>query len=138
MKYQTRDFGAVEIEDSKIIEFVQPVFGFEGYRKFTLLFDHEIGPNITWLQSLEEPGLCFILIDPDVVTTDYAPILPADIERLLGAGEYACWAVAAFRENGKATANLKSPILINLETGRGIQVILDQSYPVRFPLAEEV
>lgn len=137
MKYQTRDFGAVELDESQIIEFVRPVFGFEKYHKFTVLCDETIGTRITWLQSLEEPGLCFILADPDAISADYAPILPPETERLLGAGEYACWAIAVIRENGKSTANLKSPILINMESGRGMQVILDQEYPVRFPLVGE-
>ena len=46
-----------------------------------------------------------------------------------------CWVIAVigdtFRES---TVNLKSPIIINHKTNLGMQVILDQDYPIRQPI----
>lgn len=138
MKYKTRDFGEVEIDDAKIVHFAQPIFGFDEYRKYFFLYDEDIGEQFTFLQSAEEPGLCFILFDPSARMPDYAPRLPENIEQILGEGEYECWSVAVIREDFKrSTINLKSPILVNLLTRQAAQIILEQDYPVRCPLLQE-
>ena len=41
MIYKTRDFGEREIPDSKVLIFKQPIFGFDNYTRFTLIFDEE-------------------------------------------------------------------------------------------------
>lgn len=138
MIYKTRDFGPVELEDDKILTFVQPILGFETYKKYALLHDDELGVPFTWLQSLEEPGLCFILADPAALRADYAPRLPATVAQTLGDGDCGCWVITAIPQNPRqATANLKSPVVVNPATRRGMQVVLDQDWPMRQPLWAE-
>ena len=36
MKYQTRDFGEIEIEQERVISFVQPILGYERLTDYTL------------------------------------------------------------------------------------------------------
>ena len=57
MKYLTRDFGEIEIDAGQMLRFRQPLFGFDEYRDYAMLHDPEIGSDIAWLQSLEEPDL---------------------------------------------------------------------------------
>ena len=38
----------------------------------------------------------------------------------------------------KATANLRAPLVVNLRTRKGKQLILQESIPIRFPLLQEV
>ena len=99
MIYKTRDFGEREIPDSKVLIFKQPIFGFDNYTRFTLIFDEEIGEQIVWLQSLEEPELCFLMFDPSVYEGFYKPEITEDVEKCLGAGEYACWVVLSVKED---------------------------------------
>lgn len=137
MIYKTRDFGEREIPDSKILIFKQPIFGFDNYTRFTLIFDEEIGEQIVWLQSLEEPELCFLMFDPSVYGGFYKPEITEDVEKCLGAGEYACWVVLSVKEDfNESTVNLKSPVIINTATGVAAQTILEQDYPVRHPVLE--
>lgn len=137
MIYKTRDFGEREIPDSKVIVFKQPIFGFEDYTRYTLIFDEEIGEQIVWLQSLEEPGLCFLLFNPSTFNNFYKPEISEEDEKLLGAGDYACWTVLALKENfNDSTVNLKSPVIINTTSGIAAQIILEQAYPVRHPILE--
>ena len=137
MIYKTRDFGEREIPDSKVIIFKQPIFGFDDYKRYTLIFDEEIGDQIVWLQSLEEPGLCFLLFNPSQFEDFYKPETTAENEKLLGTGEYACWSVLSLKEDFEtSTVNLKSPVIINSTTGVAAQVILEQDYPVRHPIME--
>ncbi len=137
MIYKTRDFGEREIPDSKVIIFKQPIFGFEDYTRYTMIFDEEIGEQIVWLQSLEEPELCFFLFDPSAFDDFYKPEITEDTEKSLGAGEYACWVVLSVKEDfNESTVNLKSPIVINTATGVAVQTILEQDYPIRHPVIE--
>ncbi|MBR3788711.1 MAG: flagellar assembly protein FliW [Clostridia bacterium] len=137
MIYKTRDFGEREIPDSKVIIFKQPIFGFDDYKRYTLIFDEEIGEQIVWLQSLEEPGLCFLLFNPSQFEDFYKPEITEENEKLLGSGEYACWTVLSLKEDFEAsTVNLKSPVVINSTTGVAAQILLEQDYPVRHPIME--
>lgn len=137
MIYKTRDFGEREIPDSKIVIFKQPIFGFDDYTRYTLIFDEEIGEQIVWLQSLEEPELCFLLFDPSMFEDFYKPEITDDTEKSLGAGDYACWVVLSVKEDfNDSTVNLKSPVIINTTSGVASQVILEQNYPVRHPILE--
>jgi flagellar assembly factor FliW len=137
MIYKTRDFGEREIPDSKVIIFKQPVFGFDDYKRYTLIFDEEIGEQIVWLQSLEEPGLCFLLFNPSQFEDFYKPEITEENEKLLGTGDYVCWTVLSLKEDFEAsTVNLKSPVIINSTTGVAAQILLEQDYPVRHPIME--
>ena len=138
MKYLTRDFGEIEIEAGQVLSFPRPIYGFEEYRGYAVLHDPEMGEEIAWLQSLDEPDLCFVLISSRAVATPYAPQPPDEVEEAIGAGEYECWLIAVIQEDiSKSTINLKSPVFINWRTGLGAQVILEGDYPVRHPLIEE-
>lgn len=137
IKLATRDFGQIQVEEQQVITFVQPLFGFEDYTRYVLLTDSEGGESIAWLQSAEEPQLCFILADPTGLHPAFAPSVPAEVEPRLGEGEIVCWVIATVGQDvRRTTVNLKSPVLINRDTGRAAQVILDQDYPVRFPLVK--
>ena len=137
MIYKTRDFGEREIPDSKVIIFKQPIFGFDDYKRYTLIFDEEIGEQIVWLQSLEEPGLCFLLFNPSQFEDFYKPEITEENEKLLGTGDYVCWTVLSLKEDFEAsTVNVKSPVIINSTTGVAAQILLEQDYPVRHPIME--
>jgi flagellar assembly factor FliW len=138
MRYQTRDFGEIEVEAGQMLNFQQPIFGFDDYRQYAVLHDPDAGEDIAWLQSLEEPDLCFVLVNARVISTLYEPDLPVGLDKMIGEGEFECWLIAVIREEfDKSTINLKSPVLINWKSGFGAQVILEGNYPVRHPLIGE-
>ena len=66
MLVRTRHFGEVELDENKIIYFDQGILGFTECKKYTILYDNEKGerPDITWLQSIEEPALAIPVISP--------------------------------------------------------------------------
>ena len=138
MLYKTRDFGEVEVSEAEVYHFTQPLFGFEEYVDFIILHDKEIGENIIWLQSVKEPELCFILMDPSGMSDTFLPELPSGSEKLLGEGDCLCWVVAVVPQNFKDTSvNLKSPVFINTETHLAAQIMLEKDYPVRFFFLKE-
>lgn len=141
MKIETRDFGEIEIDPEEVLEFRSPIFGFENLKRFALLYDDSVQGPFAFLQSLEEPKVCFILVDPTVAEARYAPVLPAETQKLLGfsEGEQAVWrAITVIPQNfADATVNLKSPIVINPSQKCAAQVILDADYPLRARLMGE-
>lgn len=138
MKYKTRDFGEIEIKENDILTFAQPLFGFEEYKNFALIYNPEIGDSMVWLQSLDDSSLCFILFDPTPLSSFFKPQLPKSVEKTLGKGEYICWVLCAIPGDiRKTTVNLKSPVFINPLTKKMAQIILEQDYPIRFSLIKE-
>ena len=113
MKLSTRDFGIVEVDESEIVTFTGPIFGFESYRKFVFLYQEDISEHFIWLQSVENPDLCFILVQPSLVMEPYEPRFPAEMQELLGNGDYMCWLLVSIRDLfDQSTVNLKSPIVV--------------------------
>lgn len=128
----------MEIAQQDIVSFEGAIFGFESYKKFVFLFQEDISEHFVWLQSVEEPDLCFILVEPGLVAENYSPALPADVEELLGGGEYMCLLMTVIKEDfHNSTVNLRSPIVVNSTTKKAAQVILEGDYPIRHPLLNQ-
>ena len=135
MKVKTRDFGEVEVNAEDIISFEQKIFGFDSYTDFIMLYDDEFNGEYAWLQSVEEPELCFIIANPELLIKDYDPCYPPEVKSVLGSGTYEKWLIMVIRESIEdSTVNLKSPIIINFEKHKAMQVILEDEYPVRYRL----
>ena len=142
MKLTTRIFGEVEIEDSKIINFPNGIIGFPDLTRFTLIHDEEeeSGKNtIRWLQSVDEPGFAMPVIDPLVVCPDYSPSVDetkvADIGDIKDEDVLVLVTVTVPHDLTKMTVNLMGPFVINTESMKGVQTIVENSdYPVKFPI----
>lgn len=135
MKVNTKAFGEVEYNENEIITFRTPILGFEDCQRFILLHDAEIGEQFAWLQSLDETDLCFVMFDPSALGTTYEPVIPVSIAHTLGSEEFACWVLVTVAHNfAKSTVNLKSPIIISMQNLQAAQVVLEQKYPIRFPI----
>ncbi|MEW5790364.1 MAG: flagellar assembly protein FliW [Pseudomonadota bacterium] len=59
----TTRFGPLHPDASKQLRCLSPILGFEDLRQFILLDVPDYRPFL-WLQSLEEPGLAFVLTEP--------------------------------------------------------------------------
>lgn len=137
MKIQTRDFGEVEMTNDDIIKFDEKIFGFEEYTDFIMIYDDEFNGEYVWLQSTEEPGLCFIMANP-VLIPDYKPDFKDEAHKLLGEGELEYWVMMVVNEDiTKTTVNLKSPVIINLNTKKAMQLILEETLPIKHYLFQK-
>ena len=63
MKIKSRPFGEIEIRDEDILDLPDGLIGFEEYTRYVLLSIPEEAP-FSWLQSVEDPGLAFVVINP--------------------------------------------------------------------------
>ncbi len=139
MVIKTRCFGEVNIGDEKIITFDNGLFGFEDYKKFTILYNSETETEkrISWLQSVEEPALAFPMISPLVVDETYNPSVQdevlASLEELTEENIAMFLIITVPSDITKMSANLKAPIIINSDNRKGVQVVADnQEYVVKY------
>ncbi len=134
MNILTRDFGEIETTEEGIITFDEKIYGFEEYSTFVMLYDNEFNGEYVWLQSTEEPSLCFIMANPALIP-NYKPDFTSEAEKFLGKGNYEYWVMMVIAENIKdSTVNLKSPVIINLDTKKAMQLILEENFPVKYSL----
>lgn len=136
MIIKTRDFGEEEISEEVIIDFPNGVYAFEENKRFVLLSPCGEDKYPMWLQSVDNPNLCFIVFDPREFVPDYSVELDRETKELLKADgaelDLLCMAVVP-DEYINTTLNLKSPIVINSEAKKGVQVIAAENYPLKFP-----
>ena len=139
MKIETRIFGEIEIDDSKIIRFPGGIIGFPEMTDFALIHDEEKGKDapIRWLQSLQETQFAMPVMDPLIVSRDYNPevedklLNPIQIEN--PEEVLVLVTVSVPRDITKMSVNLQAPIIINAENKKAAQVIVDtEIYPVKY------
>ena len=77
---ETRDFGTIEVDEKDVYDFPNGLYAFEDNKKFALL--SPLGDDVypMWLQSMDDPGLCFIVFNPVLIDGGFTVML-ADNER---------------------------------------------------------
>lgn len=139
---ETRDFGKILVNKEDIIYFSCGMYGFEKYKKYVILKD-DLEDDIMFLQSLDNMDLSFVLIDPYAIFRKYEPVLnEEDLAELdvRNESDLKFLVIAIIKENIKeSVVNLRSPIAINPKTKLAKQVILQNTYPLRYNIivAEE-
>ncbi len=134
----TELFGPLEIAEEHIIDFSDGLLGFPACRAWALIDGAK--PGTAWLQSVEYSALVFLLADPFVFFDGFtADLSAAEIRRLdaRDASQLAVFAIVTLPEkrSGDATANLQGPVIINVHSHRGAQVVLGESaWSVRQPI----
>ncbi|MBL9149009.1 MAG: flagellar assembly protein FliW [Phycisphaerae bacterium] len=125
MLVETTRFGAVEIDDSRIIQFPAGLLGFSSYRRYALLQPDEQG-IFFWLQSIDAPDLAFVVTDPALWIPDYQAQIRREQMDELGLGELADAQVLVIvnKRDGALTANLQGPLVINAKNCSAMQLVL--------------
>ena len=142
MQANTKRFGTIDIPDEKIIVLENGMIGFPELQKFALIFDaeKEDGGKIKWLQSMDEPDISFPVMDPTIIKKDYNPMINDEILKPLGEltadNIFVLSTVTVPKELEKMSINLKAPIVINSDTKKGAQIIVEDDFPVKFKVYE--
>jgi flagellar assembly factor FliW len=131
-------FGTLEIHDDSVLTFPSGLLGFPQSRRYVIL-DHDTEAPFKWLQSLDEPALAFVIIDPDLLLADYHIQVPDDALTEVQGSEESDLATAVILtipsdDPGRMTANLRGPLLMNQRTKLCKQLVLSDEFPTRHPL----
>ena len=141
MKVNTKVFGEVDIEESKILCFPHGIIGFPELTEFALIHDSEKEGvcAVRWLQSMQERAFAMPVMDPLAVKPDYNPEVEDELLKPLGVLNpeeiLVLVTLSVPKEVTKMTVNLQAPIIVNAEEKKACQIIVDtDKYPVRFPI----
>ncbi|UVT14560.1 MAG: flagellar assembly protein FliW [Nitrospira sp.] len=138
MKCTSTRFGSFEVADESVIRFPSGLLGFPDQQRYVML-DHDTEAPFRWLQSVEEPGLAFVILDPTTFYSDYHVDIPADALAEIKGEEGEDLALVVVLtipsdDPGRITANLRGPLVMSHKTKLGKQLVLSEEYPTRHPL----
>lgn len=141
MIINTKFFGELEIEESGVVEFIKPILAFEDKRKYVLL-DGVDDLVFTFLQSTEDPQLCFLTIPPALVVKDYDIELGDEIVKsieLESPSDVLLYNIVSVPGNvTDMTVNLKAPIVINSKNKKAAQEVLsDDKYSIKHRIQKD-
>lgn len=141
MIVKTDYLGEVEVDDSEIYTFEEGLYGFPDSRRFVFIGTITAEFPFLWMQSLDDEKAVFVVTNPFLFKEDYDFQLnetTVNALELAGIEEAAVYTMVVVPEEVKeTTTNLKSPVLLNLRTKKGRQVILTEEYPYKFKLFEK-
>lgn len=142
MEIDTSRFGKISLTEEEVLRFPAGLPGFVGYKRYVIV-DHPGGGPFKWLQSVDDPGLAFVIIDPRGFCPEFRLSLPeseVDDLHLHDAGDAAVWVICGMREAPEEiTANMAAPIVINRRLRLGKQVIVpDSPHGMRFPILQHM
>ncbi|MBN1492223.1 MAG: flagellar assembly protein FliW [Phycisphaerae bacterium] len=136
MIIETSRFGPVEVDETRLIRFSKGLLGFPDNREFALIQTGEKS-GFYWLQAVGRPELAFVVCDPRLFVPDYSvPIKPEELRAIgLEDPSGAQVFVIVNKVNDLLTGNLQGPLVINIETRDGKQLVLsDRRFSTRHPL----
>jgi len=141
MKIMTRQFGEIEIDETKIIDVPAGIPGFQDKKRYSMLQKEEAAPFL-FFQCIDDPDLSFVILDPKCVMPDYLvddkyinDVVPWNC----GNDEISLFVIVTI-PNGdleSATANFLAPLVINTKRKEGLQLILQNTtYSCQHPLVD--
>lgn len=115
---QTSQFGELTFGIEHIFMFEEGLLGFDDLREFVLISD-EVTDPFKWLISVEKPEIGFPLLSPWHLDIKYNPGKSFNLQT-----EVMMVVITLENNDGVMTANMKAPIVLDVESQKGKQVIL--------------
>lgn len=121
-----------------ILNFPAGLVGFPALKSFRF-FEPADGYPFKFLQSVEKPEISFVCLDPLGFKPDYdVPLNEEDAQALSieKPEEALIMTIVVIPEDPKKmTTNLAGPLVINIKTLQGRQIVLNaDKYPLQFPV----
>src|SRR5689334_25213796 len=116
MDIATTRFGRLEVNEERIISFPHGLLGFPQHQRFALIQTGEEN-YFFWLQSVDEPGLAFVVTDPSIFFKDYEVPVREETQEEIGLSDarFAQTFVICNKVDEWLTGNLLGPIVVNAQ-----------------------
>jgi flagellar assembly factor FliW len=135
IQIQSSRFGELSVGEDTIISFPSGLIGFPRAKQFVML-EHKA--PFSWLHSVEDPNLAFVVIDgyEFAEKIDLKPPYEDESCQFGRDDEFAILLVVTVRPDPKmTTVNIKAPLFVNVQNKKGVQTIIDDpAYSTRVPL----
>jgi flagellar assembly factor FliW len=139
IRVDTPRWGSIDVDPAHVLHFETGLAGFPDCARF-IVMDHDRETPLRWLQSLDEPALAFVVVEPEQILPAYEVDVPERVMKQIGwntevAPEDVAIMLILNCDEGQLTANLRAPILVNVRTRAAFQLILDDpEIPLRHPV----
>ena len=142
MKFDTTRFGQLDVESEDIVIFPDGPLGFPDCTRFTIVDEDQSYP-FRMMQSLDNPALAFVIVDPLVARLDYHfNVTLEDLKNVKADATdgLQVFVIVTMSTNIKdVSVNLQGPLVINTEKKLGHQfVLVNTEYTTREKLLREV
>lgn len=129
---ETTRFGKVEISTTDLLTFPEGLLGFQDLRQFVVL-DDPSDEIFAWLQSCEVPHVAFPILEPELFAQEYRVNLTKTDQEALqiksGEDKYRCFTIVTIPDDPtQMTANMKAPVVINLNKKIARQCVLQDNH----------
>jgi flagellar assembly factor FliW len=140
MRIATCRFGELEIKPESVFSIAEGLFGFAHARRYCLL-EHTPESPFRWLQSVDQPEVAFVVIDPLEFFPDYLVEIADPEAEALGLhspDDAAILNIVTIAENYRdTTVNLLAPVVVNTRTRKAKQLILaNEAYDTKHRLLD--
>jgi len=138
MKVITTRFGVLDIQEDQVISLVEGMLGFSEVTRFALIND-ELGEPFKWLQSLDDPSLAFVVVDPSRILPEYQFSVKREKVKAVevkSVDDLTVLVIVTMAPNVlEVTVNLQGPIIINKHNRLAVQLVLnDPQFSTRHAL----
>lgn len=133
---QTSRFGGIEVDDQRFLSFPKGLLGFPDDKEYALIQTGE-DSAFYWMQAVHRPELAFVVCDPRLFVADYRVTIKAEDLAHIGLADTTGSQVFVVvnKVDDMLTGNLQGPLVINIATRAGKQLVLsDKRYSTRHPL----
>jgi flagellar assembly factor FliW len=126
MLIETSRFGTLDLDEKVFIEFPWGIPGFEQVKRYVLL-EHRQGP-FQWLQAVDEPGLAFVVCEPEFVGLRYSVPREKTIPiRLEAPEDLVVLVMVSFdKQQKRMSPHWRGPMLFNSSLRLGCQWSMDE------------
>ena len=138
MRITTSRFGRIDVAAGDVLHFPSGLPGLEDCRSWALLAD-ATNDALGWLQSTTRGDVALAVVSPRRFVPDYQVRIPRSELTPLALGDMRqAQVVVVVGTNGTTlTLNLKAPIVINLETRTGRQVVASGELALDYELSHD-
>ena len=138
MLVQSTRFGELEVAEEQIMDFPEGLLGFPDEKKFALM-EYKPDSPFYFLQSLADPDLTFLMINPFAFFNDYDFTMDDELMAEIGVTEDnppTVFNIATVKDKiENMTVNLAGPVLVNMRDRKAAQWVIEKTqFPTRYPL----
>ncbi|CAM2009489.1 flagellar assembly protein FliW [Acanthopleuribacter pedis] len=130
LKIPSITFGDIEIAENTIYTFDKGIPGLLGIHRYTIIESEETDP-IRWLQACDKPYISLMMLEPAMIDPDYSIQLTDEQMKQLDNGPVEAvfmYVLVVVPDNARdMTANMLAPIVLNHQTRKGVQVVVEGS-----------
>ncbi len=138
MVIETSRFGGIEVDDQRFLNFPRGLLGFPDDREYALIQTGEQSA-FYWMQAVHRPELAFVVCDPRMFIPDFKVAIKQEDLTAIGLADTHGSQVFVIvnKVDNMLTGNLQGPLVINVATRIGKQLVMsEKKYTTRHVLVE--